>query len=238
MKIIVSPTKQMIKKTNKNASSIPVFLKQTYRIQEQLELMSIEDIHDCYKISFALANDVYYNIHHKDIVSDALHFYTGTVFKQLQLETYGEDEYKYINDSLCILSSYYGLLHPSDCVSPYRLDMLTKFPFNLYHYWQPYINNYFDDVPCVLSLASKEYASMLQHPNIIEVDFVVKNGPTMTRNAMHVKKARGAMLHVCIKENITNIEQLKKQVVDGYCFEESLSSNKKLVFVYDKRKLD
>ncbi|WP_249029737.1 YaaA family protein [Tannockella kyphosi] len=237
MKIIVSPTKQMIKTSNHDATTKPLFLEKTKYIQNILESMSKEEIHTNFKISFALVDDVYKHIHHKEINSSAIYLYTGTVFKQLQLNSYSLQERQYINNYTRILSSYYGLLLPSDEVSPYRLDMLTKFPISLYHYWQESIDNYFEKEDFIISLASKEYSSMLKHPNIIEIDFVVKNGPTLTRNAMHVKKARGMMLHACIKNNIQTIEQLIKLEVDGYCYQENLSTSHHLVFMFDKRKL-
>ncbi|MFN5635269.1 MAG: peroxide stress protein YaaA, partial [Flavobacteriia bacterium] len=48
---------------------------------------------------------------------------------------------------------------------------------------------------------------------------------------MYAKHARGAMARYIVKQNIQHPEELKLYDVDGYAFDEKLSSDKEWVFV-------
>ena len=72
---------------------------------------------------------------------------------------------------------------------------------------------------------------MINHPNLITIDFVQDRAGKLTRNAMHVKQARGNMLEMMVKHKITSLDDLKNIVFDDYCYNEKLSTATNYVFI-------
>ncbi|MFV0393627.1 MAG: YaaA family protein [Coprobacillaceae bacterium] len=231
MKIIIAPAKQMKYTVPINKETNPVYLSKQKKLHTILKKYDASKLHDVMKISFKMANEVYNYFHQKEDSHPALHYYSGTVFKQLKLTSYKQEEQDYISSYLRILSAYYGVLSPYDLIQRYRLDMKMKIDdINLYSYWAADVKKYFKEEDFIISLASKEFTNMIKHPHIITIDFVEDKGDKLVRNAMYVKQARGKMLHYLIKEKITNIEELKKISFDNYHYHDSLSTKNNLVF--------
>ncbi len=136
----------------------------------------------------------------------AIYAFKGDVYNGLDAESIEEDKFDYLQNSLRIISGYYGLLRPFDKILPYRLEMGTKLENpkgkNLYQFWGDKItdllnqdleekNNY------VINLASDEYFKSIVtkklHNKIVTPQFKeLKNGSYKTI-AIYAKKARGLM---------------------------------------------
>lgn len=211
--------------------TIPVFSTKQKQLQTILKQYSADQLHDVMNISFKMANTVYRYYHQEQSIHPALYLYSGTVFSKLKLATYKEAQQQYLDQYVRILSAYYGVLKPSDGISPYRLDMKMKIKdTSLYSFWKKEVQEYFKEEDFILSLASKEFSSMIDHPTIIDIDFVEDKAGKITRNAMYVKQARGMMLQHLISHNIETIEAIKKITFDRYVYHEELSSPTHLVF--------
>lgn len=232
MKIIIAPSKLMKDKKATFKTTTPIFIEKQKKLKELLKTYSIEELHDMMKISFKQAALVYQNYHEEDTLHPALYRYAGTVFSKLKVNTYKEEQLAYLDKYVTILSAYYGVLKYSDAISKYRLDMKMKVrDINLYAYWRATIQEYFKNEDMIICLASKEFANMVKHPNIITIDFVEERAGHLVCNAVKVKQARGMMLNIMIKENITTLEQIKRITFDGYSYNSALSaSNEYLVF--------
>lgn len=212
-------------------NTTPVFDYKQKQLQAILKDYSVEQLHDVMKISFKTANTVYQYFHQEQLLYPALYQYSGTVFSKLKLHTYKEIEQLYLDQYVRILSAYYGVLKYSDGISSYRLDMTMKIKdTNLYSFWKKEVHEYFKDDDFIISLASKEFSMMIDHPTMIHIDFVEDKAGKITRNAMYIKQARGMMLHHLIIHSITTIEEIKKITFDRYCYNEELSSPTTLVF--------
>ncbi len=230
MKIIISPTKEM-KATNISLEMKDIlYKKENKQLHTLLKQYSIEEIHDRYNISFALAKKVYSYFHEKQPLYPAITLYSGTVFKKLSLLTYNDDDFLYLNDYLRICSSYYGILRPYDGIMRYRLDMLTKLDINLYDFWNKQVNKYFQDEDIIINLASNEFSKMLTHDNMITIDFIEIRAQKITRNAMHIKQARGNFLNHMVKHKIVTLNDIKNIIIDEYVYDETMSSNSTYVF--------
>ena len=70
---------------------------------------------------------------------------------------------------------------------------------------------------------------------IIQLDFVIRNGHTLKRNAVYLKKARGMMLNYLIQHHLEDIESIKEVVIDDYHFSENESKDHHLVFIKDEK---
>lgn len=229
MKIIVSPSKEMKYLENQIQCTKPMFINEKDNIMNTLLELSIEQIESIYKVSTKLAVNVHQSLRNNQSNS-AIYLYHGLVFRQLELYSYNDDQNQFMNDHLLILSSMYGCLKPFDEINTYRLDQKTDIGIDLYKYWSSSVSEYVKDENIILSLASNEYEKIVQHDNIVKIDFVEKKGDSLKRSSAVVKKARGQMLDYIIKNKISNVETLKLYD-NGYIYNDELSTKNTLVFI-------
>ena len=186
------------------------------------------------KISYKQASQVieYFN---SEKTSPALYLYSGTVFKQLELQKFKEKEHAYLDKHVNIMSAYYGVLNYNTNITPYRLDMTMK-PnnINLYDYWYTPVYQYFENEDFIISLASKEFTTMIKHPHLYFIDFVEIKDTKEVRNSMVIKKLRGKMLNHMILHSISTLDEIKQIELDEFIFEETMSSSHTIVFTKKK----
>ena len=130
-----------------------------------------------------------------------------------------------------------------DLIYPYRLEMGTKFSpkaeqKNLYEFWGDKVTKVLkkelemDEV--IINLASSEYfkvirQNLLKNRIITPIFKEFKNGQ-FTTVMMYAKHARGAMTRYLIDHQLSDIEELKLYDVDGYQYNDLLSTEKEWVF--------
>ncbi len=107
--------------------------------------------------------------HHSDETRRAAIFaFQGDVYQGLKAESLSQEELRYAQSHLGILSGLYGLLRPLDLIEPYRLEMGTSIrqgkSANLYEFWKTSIkkkqlieNMKAIDSETIINLASQEY---------------------------------------------------------------------------------
>jgi cytoplasmic iron level regulating protein YaaA (DUF328/UPF0246 family) len=173
--------------------------------------------------------------------------FSGDVYLGMQAENWSEPDMDFANNTIWILSGLYGLLQPNTMILPYRLEMGTALAIgrkaNLYKFWQPVFANFvkeeLSDTETIVNLASKEYAqafSQLNLPNlIIEIDFLDYSKGKYKILSFFAKKARGMMANFIVQNRINDWRELKDFNLAGYYFDESRSTNTKLVFLRDKQ---
>ncbi len=229
MKIIVSPSKTMkIRKIDFNSNNVALFNDVTNILLEELKSFDKEYISKKMKIKDKLLDDVYNDIlnYEKNEEGNALLSFTGTVFKQLKIKEYSDDNFKYADDNVRILSAFYGVVSAMQYVKKYRLDMnMSIFSKSLYKIWSDVINDYFKD-DIILNLASNEYSKMIKK-KMVNVDFLVNE----KRIAYHSKVARGEILNFLIKNKISDINFIKEEIFNGYRYSKELSGEDNLIFV-------
>lgn len=177
-------------------------------------------------------------------VKQAIALFNGAAYKGLDATSLSESELLALQDNLRILSGLYGILKPLDLIYPYRLEMGTKFAVdskrkNLYAFWKDQLTDFLnkettpDDT--IVNLASTEYFKAIDtkklQARVITPIFKEIKGDTYKVVMMYAKTARGKMLRYIVRENIENAEALKGYAVDGYSYNESLSSEQEWVFV-------
>lgn len=231
MKVIIAPSKTM-KYQKSNFECTPLlYPNETNYLHSILMNYNDEKLCELMKISYKQALKVYDYFHQEYPIHPALSLYQGTVFKQLHLEMYEEHSH-YLNQHFNILSAYYGILKYNTGITPYRLDMTMKPDhINLYEYWYTPIYQYFENEDLIISLASQEFTSMIHHPHLYFIDFIEMKHDKIRRNAMIIKKARGKMLDQMILKEITTLDEIKNLNIDGFIYDNTLSSNQTLTFV-------
>ncbi len=156
--------------------------------------------------------------------------YSGTVYKELEFESYSNDEINYVSEHLTILSALYGVLEPFAGIEAYRLDMKMKALYeSLYKFWIEVVNTYYSDQDLIINLASSEFSKLIKRP-MLTIDFKeCKDGKYKSVSA-YAKKARGAFLNEMIKGKLKTKEDLEQVLILGYKLNADLSSEDTLIY--------
>lgn len=254
MLLLLSPSKKLDEKSTYTnmPTSEPVFMDKIDALVMLMKKKSVTDIAELMHLSDKLAELNYtryqdfYLPFTPENTRPALFTFKGDVYEKMDVAHYTEDDLKFANAHVRILSGLYGVLKPLDRMQPYRLEMGTKLENpkgkNLYAYWGSLIAEELNkaDADVVINLASGEYYSAvderaLKKP-VITINFKhLKNGKLKTIGLM-AKRARGLMADYVIKNKITHPAQLKNFSSEGYVFVPESSLEHELTFVLDMDK--
>ncbi len=171
--------------------------------------------------------------------------FNGDVYTGLQAATFNQNDLKFAQKHLRILSGLYGLLQPLDLIQAYRLEMGTKLKNgrkkNLYEFWDTQITDLLNDdleqsgSDVVLNLASQEYFKAIKAKNlqgrVVNVHFKEDRNGVFKVISFNAKRARGTMAHQIIKNRLKKIDDLYQLDVDGYRYEPSMSDEKNITFI-------
>ena len=142
-----------------------------------------------------------------------------------------------MKNNLLILSALYGVSLAFDLLKKYRLDMtMSIIDKGLYNFWKKDINDYISNIlskdEVLLNLASGEFSKLIDNKKIsmINIDFKEEKDGAYKSVSTYSKKARGQFLNYLIKNQIANLEDIKKIKLDGYSLNKDLSDEKNLIF--------
>lgn len=251
MKIVVSPAKTLdyTSKLPTSRGTQPAFLETTATINRKLARMSKKELSDLMDISDKLADlnhtryQEFEEDHTKDNSRPAAYAFAGDVYTGLDAYSIPTEKIDFMQDTLRILSGYYGILRPLDLIQPYRLEMGTPLAVgrkkNLYEVWQDkvteFLNKELNDDELFVNLASQEYfkavnSKKLKAQMITPVFKDLKNGK-LKIIAFFAKKARGSMVRYIVDTEAKTVEDLKGFDYDGYRFSaEETKDENELVF--------
>lgn len=248
MLILTSPSKTMDKSIYPDfvVPTKPEFLPEAEQLHKILAKLSVKQIENLMEVSTKIATgaknsfDAWVPAHNIKTAYPAMWFYKGDVYRPLELAKYKKAQLNYAQDSLRILSAFYGLIRPFDLIERYRLEMKRK-PLgkDLNKFWRNKFTKALNaDIKAknhkfILNLASKEYykpidAKGLTAP-VYSVEFKENKNGELKNIAIYAKHARGLMINYCIKNQVNSLEQVKKFKDERYKFK-SLENNK-LLFV-------
>jgi cytoplasmic iron level regulating protein YaaA (DUF328/UPF0246 family) len=179
----------------------------------------------------------------EDNARPAVLAFKGDVYQGLDADSMSDEDLRWAQDHLRILSGLYGLLRPLDLMQAYRLEMGTKFANprggDLYQFWGDIITDELNktDSSVLVNLASNEYFKSVRKKaigaRIITPVFMDKKDDKYKIISFYAKKARGLMSSYIIRNRITEVEQIKNFDTDGYSYNAALSEADKWVFVRD-----
>ena len=243
MKIIFSPSKEMreenIFENKKIEFTESKFKDKTNILIGILKEKSLSEIENIMKLKGELLNKTYKDIQDYDKLKfiPAISMYYGVSFKELNLEDYSEKSLEYLKNNLLILSALYGVSLAFDLLKKYRLDMtMSIIDKGLYNFWKKDINDYISNIlskdEVLLNLASGEFSKLIDNKKIsmINIDFKEEKDGAYKSVSTYSKKARGQFLNYFIKNQIANLEDIKKIKLDGYSLNKDLSDEKNLIF--------
>ncbi len=250
LKVLLSPAKSIAKEPALFGSPTrPIHEKMAVDLIAVLKKKTPKELQGLMSISPALS-DLNWSRYqdwnplqsNRNVMQPAMAF-TGEVYKGFDATSFDEEDYAFAQQTIKIISGLYGFLRPLDGIAPYRLEMGTKLKIdksskNLYEYWRETLTESMiselnsDDV--ILNLASLEYAKAINFKAIsnkiitpVFKDF--KNGKLKTI-MMYAKRARGSMARAVVKKRIDQTNDLKLLELDGYSYDERLSSENEWVF--------
>jgi cytoplasmic iron level regulating protein YaaA (DUF328/UPF0246 family) len=228
MLVLLSPAKTLdltpIKPSLEGMCSEPYFSSQASDIASELRKLSSTDIAKLMDLSEPLAklNHERYQQFNSAKGKAAIFAYKGDVYKNIEVDSYSTEDLKFAQSHILIISGLYGLLRPMDLIKPYRLEMGTKVPYSghadIQRFWYNILSNKINELldksghKVVLNLASNEYTSSINIPNVkarfINVNFQEERNGTRKTIGLLAKRARGKMADFIIKNRIEEPEQL------------------------------
>lgn len=230
--------------------SQPDFMARSAELIDMLKNYSPAQIASLMHLSDPLAqlNSARYAAWRPDFTPDnarqAVFTFNGDVYAGLAAATLKPKQLEYAQQHIRILSGLYGLLRPLDLMQAYRLEMGTKLPNrcgkDLYAFWGNTVTEALKELlkaqqaRALVNLASEEYFKVIK-PALLDVPVITpvfedwKNGQYKVIS-FYAKRARGLMARYAAVKGIKKVEALKKFDVDGYAYEEEVSTTHTWVF--------
>jgi cytoplasmic iron level regulating protein YaaA (DUF328/UPF0246 family) len=252
MLLVISPAKTLDYDTPPKTKTftIPDYLDHSEQLIARARQYSALDIAELMAVSMKLAElnferfEQWHTPFTPDNAKQAVLAFKGDVYTGLDAESFSEADFAFAQDHLRILSGLYGLLRPLDLMQAYRLEMGRKVDTergkNLYEFWGTLITEGLNaqleqlNTPYLINLASNEYFKSVK-PKVLDGEIITpefkdwKNGQYKMMG-VYAKKARGQLSRFVIQNQLTEPEQMKEFDVDGYRFNEELTSGNKWVF--------
>ena len=170
--------------------------------------------------------------------------FKGDVYLGLDAQTLSKRDFTWAQKRLRVLSGLYGLLRPLDRIHPYRLEMGTGLRNtagkDLYEFWGGKVTQALNEAlagqrsKVLINLASNEYYKVVQTQNIdgriVTINFKEWRRDAYRFVSFSAKKARGLMARYMIDHRAERADDLKAFDVEGYAFNEELSSRDEWIF--------
>jgi cytoplasmic iron level regulating protein YaaA (DUF328/UPF0246 family) len=250
MLIVLSPAKSLDLDTppTTDRRTTPQFIDRAAELIRVLKDYSPAQVGALMSISDPLAvlNVTRYASWHPDHAQarQAVMSFDGDVYTGLDARSLEPEALAWVQDHVRILSGLYGVLRPLDQMHPYRLEMGTRLANprgkDLYAFWGETVTGALNEAlaasgaRALVNLASEEYFKSVK-PKLLDVPVVVpvfedwKNGRYKIIS-FFAKRARGMMARYAAERGITDPQALKEFDVDGYAFDDSVSTGKEWVF--------
>lgn len=224
--------------------NMPCFLDKTKFLMKYLQGLSYEEAKNLWKCNDKIAKisfEYFSNMSLTERLTPALLAYEGIQYKYMSPNAFDIDQWDYIENHLCIMSGFYGILKPLDGIVPYRLEMQSVIKLSgfkdLYDYWgDSLFKKLYKDTDIVLNLASKEYSKCIENYLNDQVQFIsctfgeYKEGKIITKGTL-AKMARGEMVRYMAEEKIEKISEIKNFNRLGYKYSQENSNDNNIVFI-------
>lgn len=245
MKIILSPAKKMRVDTDSmEVQGLPVFMEQTEDIMQNLTAMSYQELKTLWACNDKIAEQNVERLQQMKLYScltPAILSYDGIAYQYMAPNVFENEDFRYVQEHLRILSAFYGVVKPMDGVTPYRLEMQAKAAFggtkDLYAYWGDRIyREVLDESRIIVNLASKEYSKCIERYLMPEDKFITcifgeLSGEKIVQKGVYAKMARGEMVRFMAECRIEDPEEMKQFHRLGYVYCEERSDAKTYVWL-------
>jgi hypothetical protein len=250
--LLLSPSKTLdfSPQAKVKTPTTPDFLEEAGELIERLQKLSAKKIAGLMHVSDKLAAENFERFqnwsprHTAENSKPCVLAYRGDVYDGLAADNWQAADFKFAQRHLRILSGLYGVLRPLDAIQPYRLEMGTPLKAgrkkDLYAFWQEMITDAIAQAlrevrsTTIINLASKEYASAIDfqalEATVITPVFKEYRDGKYKFLSFFGKRARGLMAGYILENKLKKPERINRFDVDGYGFNEELSSEGEWVF--------
>ncbi|GAB3433708.1 peroxide stress protein YaaA [Massilia solisilvae] len=250
MLIVLSPAKSLDLDTPPTTkhSTTPDLIEHSRELIDVLRAYSPAQVGQLMAISDQLAtlNVTRYaswSADHAD-ARQAVMAFDGDVYTGLDARRLTPRQLDYVQAHVRILSGLYGVLRPLDRMHPYRLEMGTRLANargkDLYAFWGELVTRKLNETiaangdKALVNLASEEYFKAVK-PKLLDVPVITPvfedwKGGKYKIISFYAKRARGMMARYAAVKGIRDPHKLKHFDVDGYAFDEAVSSEREWVF--------
>lgn len=253
MLVVISPAKSLDMDPVAVTPTQPAFQDDAVRLAKTARNLTLTQLKDLMSISDDLARlnrdrfKVFQAEPEPQATKPAALAFNGDTYQGLEAKTLSEDDLRWAQDHLCILSGLYGLLRPLDAIQPYRLEMgsrlKTRRGKSLYDYWGDTIAKALNaqaaeqGADTVINCASQEYFGAADRAalklRVITPTFMELKDSKPRIVSFFAKRARGAMARYIVENRLTNPDDIKGFSAGGYAYDADLSDGDKWVFLRD-----
>ena len=223
---------------------IPEFIEDTRILMEKIRTLTFKEAKELWKCNDALAELNYQRFREMDLeraLTPAVMAYEGLQYQHMAPGVFTTGALSYVEEHLCILSGFYGILGPFDGVVPYRLEMQAKLSVNgsrdLYDFWGDRLyKSLTGNDKVIINLASREYSQCIEKyitrgERFLTVEFgELINGKARQKGTL-AKMARGEMVRFMAENQIDSPEGIREFHELGFVYSAERSSEGKYVFV-------
>ncbi len=231
-------------------ATLPAFQDDANTLAEVARDLSVGDLRRLMHISDDLARlnhdrfASFQPISDPEATKPAALAFAGDTYQGLEAGTLSEDDLRWSQDHLRILSGLYGLLRPLDLIQPYRLEMGSRLANargkTLYAYWGDRLAKALDAQNAelggqfIINCASNEYFGAVDlralSSTVITPVFLEERNGTAKTVSFFAKKARGALARYMVEHRLTDPNDLKGFDIGGYAFDNDQSEDTRWVF--------
>lgn len=244
MKIIISPAKRMKIDTDSfQVSGPPKFINETEKIMKWMQNLSFSEAKKLWVCNDKIAEQNFERFSKMDLyqgLTPAILAFEGIQYQYMSPKVFTDGALEYIENHLCILSGFYGVLTPFNGVTPYRLEMQAKVKIdeskNLYEFWGKRLyQSVIDEERVVINLASKEYSKCIENyltedDTFITCVFGEYINEKIIEKGTYAKMARGEMVRFMAENGVKTLKEIKQFDRLNYTYQKELSDKKTYVF--------
>ncbi len=254
MLVVISPAKRLDWSERPGVSlTQPDFAEDANRLAKTARNLALRDLKALMDLSDDLARlnrDRFRDFSDSPATPDtrpAVLAFAGDTYQGLDAASLDEEEMRWAQDHLRILSGLYGVLRPMDAIQPYRLEMgsrlKTRRGGSLYDYWRGDLARALNaqaeavGTDVLVNCASQEYFGAVA-PKALKLRVVtpqfmeVKNGKASIVS-FFAKRARGAMARFIVQNRLTDPAALSEFDLGGYAWDPETSTPDRPVFLRD-----
>ncbi|MFC3927225.1 peroxide stress protein YaaA [Streptococcus caprae] len=168
----------------------------------------------------------------------ALQLFNGLMYRNIKRDGWSQAEQAYLEKSVYIISSLYGIIPALYPIAEHRLDFNLALKVDgqsLKNLWRPNYDAFLNqaDGP-IISLLSSEFEDVFspsQRERLISLVFMEEKEGQLKIHSTISKKARGQFLTAAVEQQAQCLEDLKSLDFAGFSYRADLSKESKLVFV-------
>ena len=251
MLITISPAKKLDPAPVALPPTAPRFAEDTAILAATARDLSVADLRKLMHLSEDLAKlnharfQGWQDVPAPEAVKPAVLSFAGDTYIGLDAKTLSEDELRWAQDHLRILSGIYGVLRPADAIQPYRLEMGSRLKNprgkNLYEFWGDKLALHLNaeaaaiGTDVLVNCASEEYFTAANRPalalRVVTPTFLEEKDGKRSIVSFYAKRARGAMARFIIENRLTDPADLRDFTTGGYRYDAETSTPEKPVFL-------